>query len=381
LYARSEGFLGVSFKERLIMMTQCVWTVAACAVVVSTVTGCKEEKIAGGKGPNSAPITAQALDVSSLGDYDSGAAKPPAAPAVDPAKVVARVGTFEIKQADVTQMIDRQIAQYGDQVPPQYQAQMRAEMQTRVIEGLIAQRLMRDEIARQKITISDADMNKSIEEISKRIESQGKTLEAELKRSGMDMSRLKDEIREGLQVEKILESEMGGKQPEITEADALAFYNEKKTQYFATEAKVQASHILITPEPKDDAGWAAAKKKIDGIGKELADGGDFAALAKANSSCPSKEKGGDLGSFGRGQMVPEFDAAAFTQELNVVGAPVKTEFGYHIIKVTAKTPASDVPFAEVKEKIVESLKYTAKGKAYETLIDGLKAKAKIVLID
>jgi peptidyl-prolyl cis-trans isomerase C len=363
------------------MMTKCVWTVAACAVVVSTVTSCKEEKSAGGKGPNSAPITAKASDVASLGDYDIGAAKKPATPAVDPAKVVARVGTFEIKQSDVTEMIDRQIAQYGDRVPPQFQAQMRAEMQTRAIEGLIAQRLVRDEIARQKITISDADMNKRIDEISKMLESQGKTLDAELKMRGMEMSALKEDLKEGLQVEKILDAEMSGKQPEIKEADALAFYNEKKTQYFASEAKVQASHILITPEPKDDAGWAAAKKKIDGLAKELADGGDFAALAKANSSCPSKEKGGDLGSFGRGQMVPEFDAAAFTQELNVVGAPVKTEFGYHIIKVTAKTPASDVPFAEVKEKILESLKNTAKAKVYETFVDGLKAKAKIVLID
>lgn len=357
------------------MMNTCVRMVAACAVVVSAVTGCKDEK------PASTAVDKTAPEVAGIGDSVELASKQPAAPAADPAKVVARVGTFEIKQSDVNQIIDRQIAQYGDRVPAQYQAQMRAEMQTRAVEGLIAQRLVRDEIARQKITVSDADMDKRIGEISKMLESQGKTLDGELKLRGMEMSGLKEDLKEGMQLEKMVEAEMSGKQPEIKEADALAFYNEKKSQYFETAEQVQASHILITPEPKDDAGWAAAKKKIDGIAKELADGGDFAALAKANSSCSSKEKGGDLGSFGRGQMVPEFDAAAFTQELNVVGAPVKTEFGYHLIKVTGKTPASEVPFAEVKEKIVESLKNTAKAKAYEAFIDGLKAKADIVLVD
>ncbi|MBM4164724.1 MAG: hypothetical protein FJ222_09850 [Lentisphaerae bacterium] len=359
------------------MMNKCVWMVAACAVVVSTVTGCKDEEksaqLAGGKTP---------VEVASIGESDALTDNEPVvSSAADPAKVVARVGTFDIKQADVNQIIDRQIAQYGDRVPAQFQAQMRAEMQTRAIEGLIAQRLVRDEIARQKITVSDDEMGKRIDEISKALESQGKTIDSELKLRGMDMSGLKEDLTEGIQFEKIVEASMGGAQPEIKDADALAFYNEKKTQYFSTEAQVQASHILITPEPKDDAGWAAAKNKIDGLAKELADGGDFAALAKAHSACPSKEKGGDLGSFGRGQMVPEFDAAAFTQDLNVVGAPVKTEFGYHLIKVTAKTPASDVPFAEVKEKIIESLKNTAKAKAYETFIEGLKAKADITLVD
>ena len=88
--------------------------------------------------------------------------------------------------------------------------------------------------------------------------------------------------------------------------------------------KVRCSHILV----KDQA-------RAQQLLQELQGGGDFAKLAKQNSDCPSKANGGDLGSFGRGQMVPEFDRAAFALEVGALSELVKTKFGYHIIKRTA----------------------------------------------
>jgi len=89
--------------------------------------------------------------------------------------------------------------------------------------------------------------------------------------------------------------------------------------------QVRASHILIADEK------AAQKLKA-----ELDNGADFAKLAKKHSKCPSGKSGGDLGFFGKGQMVKEFDDAAFSLPVGVVSKPVKTEFGYHLIVVTAK---------------------------------------------
>lgn len=88
---------------------------------------------------------------------------------------------------------------------------------------------------------------------------------------------------------------------------------------------VRASHILVPTE--DKANW---------IYKELQNGKDFANLAKDYSDCPSKERGGDLGFFGKGQMVKEFEDAAFSMKEGDVSKPVKTQFGYHLIKVTGK---------------------------------------------
>ena len=70
---------------------------------------------------------------------------------------------------------------------------------------------------------------------------------------------------------------------------------------------------------------------------EIEAGADFAEIAKTHSACPSKNKGGDLGSFGRGQMVPEFDEVVFSAELNKVQGPVQTQFGYHLLEVTARS--------------------------------------------
>ncbi len=91
-------------------------------------------------------------------------------------------------------------------------------------------------------------------------------------------------------------------------------------------SQASARHLLVDTEEQ----CLALKAQIEA-------GEDFAAVAKAHSNCPSKMQGGDLGTFGRGQMVPEFDEVVFTAELNTVQGPVKTQFGYHLLEVTART--------------------------------------------
>ncbi len=91
-------------------------------------------------------------------------------------------------------------------------------------------------------------------------------------------------------------------------------------------ATATARHILVDSE-----------EKCNELKGEIEGGADFADVAKANSSCPSGQNGGDLGSFGRGQMVKEFDEVVFNGDLNTVHGPVKTQFGYHLLEVTSRT--------------------------------------------
>jgi peptidyl-prolyl cis-trans isomerase C len=91
-------------------------------------------------------------------------------------------------------------------------------------------------------------------------------------------------------------------------------------------ASATARHILVDTEEQCEE----LKTQIEG-------GGDFAALAQEHSSCPSGASGGDLGSFGPGQMVPEFDKVVFSANVNEVQGPVKTQFGYHLLEVTSRT--------------------------------------------
>jgi peptidyl-prolyl cis-trans isomerase D len=138
----------------------------------------------------------------------------------------------------------------------------------------------------------------------------------------------------------------------VTPADLTAAYNENISE-FTTPEQVRASHILLKTEGKDEA---AVRQKAEEILKEARGGADFAELAKKYSEDDSNAKnGGDLDYFGRGRMVPEFDAAAFAMEPGQISDLVKTQFGFHIIKLTDKKPATTRPLEEVKQQLTDQI--------------------------
>lgn len=149
----------------------------------------------------------------------------------------------------------------------------------------------------------------------------------------------------------------------VTDEDALNYYNNNKN-LFTQPATVTAKHILVD----DKALCEQIKKELDE--NELT----FEEAASKYSTCPSKEEGGNLGSFGRGMMVPEFEEAAFNLELNVVSEPVQSQFGYHLIKVEDKNEGKEADFDEIKSQIVNKLLQEAQQRKYLDVVKELEAK-------
>jgi peptidyl-prolyl cis-trans isomerase C len=148
----------------------------------------------------------------------------------------------------------------------------------------------------------------------------------------------------------------------VKEEDVRAYYEENKNS-FMSEETVNASHILVSTE--DEAKEIYTKISNGEI--------SFEDAAKEYSSCPSKERGGNLGDFTKGQMVPEFDEAAFSMaEGEVTSAPVKTQFGYHLIKLNSKSEATVTPFEELSDRLTEALIGEKRRAAYESKINQLK---------
>lgn len=171
------------------------------------------------------------------------------------------------------------------------------------------------------------------------------------------LARFKENLLVNYAAEKAVKS---AKAP--TEADALKFYEENPDKFTEGEV-VNASHILVATE--EEALSVLAEIKSGDI--------SFEDAAKKYSSCPSKENGGSLGEFTRGQMVPEFDSAVFAMAVGTVTeAPVKTQFGYHLIKLNSKSESSVVAFDAVKDNILAHLAETRERDALTSKLGQLK---------
>ncbi len=149
----------------------------------------------------------------------------------------------------------------------------------------------------------------------------------------------------------------------VSEEEIKEYYEAHKAQY-AKGATVRAKHILTDSE-----------EKCQQILTSITSGEKaFEDAAKESSSCPSGARGGDLGEFGKGQMVKEFEEAAFAAEVGHVVGPVQTQFGFHLIKVEEKNEAKEASFDEVKARVENEVLQQKQGKVYEEKVAELKAK-------
>lgn len=149
----------------------------------------------------------------------------------------------------------------------------------------------------------------------------------------------------------------------VEDGELEKFYEENSEKFQKGET-VNAKHILMDDE-----------EKIKEVLAQIESGEkDFETAAKEFSTCPSSAKGGDLGTFGKGQMVKEFEDAAFSAEIGTVTGPVKTQFGYHLILVAQKNEAAKASFEEVKESIRQNLMQQKQNNAYESKLAELREK-------
>ncbi|MDL1958703.1 MAG: peptidylprolyl isomerase [Deltaproteobacteria bacterium] len=183
-----------------------------------------------------------------------------------------------------------------------------------------------------------------------------------------------EDIMNAVLAQEFLRREIEGK-VKITDDEIETYYKGHKEEFTSPES-VKACHILLkVPEGADEKAWKEAESKAKDIKKKLENGEDFAELAKKYSDDPgSKNKGGDLGFFTKGRMVPEFESAAFSLKPGEMSGPVKTDFGYHIIEVKEKKAASTKALAEVQAQIRQTLQREKQQQLQDELIEKLKAK-------
>ena len=183
-----------------------------------------------------------------------------------------------------------------------------------------------------------------------------------------EVKEVLEDARRKIIISKMVQNELESR-AKVTDQDIANYYQEHKDRFSAPD-RWKASHILVKTEEE-------AKAILD----ELAAGKSFEDLARAKSQDSSGKNGGDLGYFSKGQMVGEFEDAVSKLEVGQISPIVKSQFGYHIIKLTDKKPASAQELSEVKESISNELAGKRRQDAFLKYIDGLKSKAKITIND
>ncbi len=161
----------------------------------------------------------------------------------------------------------------------------------------------------------------------------------------------------------------------VTDKEVKDYYENHKSEFTRPE-QVRARHILIKVSPNaDKKALAKAKKKAEEIRAKALKGEDFAKLAEKYSDDPgSRGRGGDLGYFQKGRMVPEFEKAAFSLKVGEISKPVRTSFGYHIIKVEGKRPSQQQTFKDVEQRIRQKLTREKQRKIREEIVARLEKK-------
>jgi len=203
-------------------------------------------------------------------------------------------------------------------------------------------------------------------------------------RQALDMMKtteadLRTNIAQSMVIQQLIESKIT---PgiEITDTQSKTFYD-THPELFKKPEQVKASHILIkAADSASEADKAAARKKIEEVQGKLKKGEKFDDLAKQYSEGPSNTQGGDLGYFSRGQMVKPFEDAAFAMNKGDVSDIVVTQFGYHLIQVLDKKPASTTAYDEAKARIGEHLKREKMIEAINAHIEKIKTGAKIQIL-
>ena len=253
-----------------------------------------------------------------------------------------------------------------------------ASLRESVLEKMIKLELLSQESKKAGVSVNSTDVDNELKGYKKGF-ADDKAFAKALSESGITEAELRKQVGKNLTIQKFIDTKFKGK-VQVTEQEAKDFYNSNQDK-FAQPEMAHARHILITAkeaEPKADKDRKRAK--LVEIKKQLKGGADFAELAKQYSDCPSKERGGDLGFFPRGQMVKPFDQAAFKMMPGDISDIVETEFGYHLIKLEEKKPAKTVSFDEAKAKITAYLTQEKITANIEAFVAEAKGKATIKIV-
>ncbi|RAL25443.1 hypothetical protein DL240_04325 [Lujinxingia litoralis] len=283
---------------------------------------------------------------------------------------VAKIDGKEVGADTFNDMVRQRASRLPERVP----AQMLDMLKAQTVDLAIDHYLVESTLEEANVVATKEDVDKLFNEFRERFPNEA-MFNGYLQQMGLNQEMVRENMARDARLEKYLESKYG---LEVPAEDVETYYNEH-TERFTRPDEVRARHILIKVERgADDEAVATARAKAQEI-LELAkaEGADFEALAREHSEGPTAPRGGDLGFFGKGRMVPEFSEVAFGMEPNQVSDLVRTQFGFHIIQLVEKRDAAVATLDEVKDDIEVELRHELRVRLFQRFLTELREGATV----
>ena len=270
-------------------------------------------------------------------------------------RVVAIVNNEVITLSELEARSAQELANVAADGDPTRRIEQRREVLSKTLDAMIGEQLLNREVKALGLDVTESELEQSIDNVKKTQGMSQEQLQRELERSGFTMESYRTYLRQHLQKMKLVNMKVRSK-VKVSDQDLKAAYD-KEIAGDDRDFEIHARHALISLSPQASREQVEeAQQKAQAIA-ELArrPGADFAAIAKARSEGPTAQTGGDLGFFRRGVMQAEFERAAFALKPNQVSDPVRTRFGWHVIKVEERRAIAPPSFDEIKEQLREKL--------------------------
>ncbi len=293
--------------------------------------------------------------------------------------VVAVVNDQVILLSEINERAKTALDQLPQTLSEQETKEKEKEVRKQILELLINEALVDQKVIEHKIEITDADLQRKVDELIKLNKMTKQQFVEALQVEGKTLEELYDQMRSQMKKEKLMSTQMQmnpelKSKMQVSDGDIQSYYN----QYYSKAEKVRASHILfIVANNASAENQKAIQDRAQAVLEKIRAGASFEEMAKQFSDDPSGSTGGDLGWFGRGDMVASFEKAAYGLKKDQVSSLVRTRFGFHIIKLTDRVKEDPPALESVRGEIYQRLFGRQYHKAVQAWLDQLRKEAYI----
>jgi len=291
--------------------------------------------------------------------------------------VVDRVVAVVNQEIITLSEVEKWAKPFGEKIITEDRLERREQLQEvyrRVLEKLIEEKLIDQEVKKNGIKISSKEIEATLEEVKRRNTATQEELERALAAEGLTLDAYKKQIEKGLQRKKLINWSVKVEM-KLGEKELRDFYQKNADRYRPNES-YRPSHILfVVPKDATPDEVKEIKKKCQTVLEKIKGGSDFGEMVLLYSQDTSSKDMGDLGYFKKGELVPAFEREALRLKIGEVSGIVRTEFGFHIIKLLDRKGIEPLPFEEVKERIQTDYYESEMEKAYKQYLSTLKEKS------